>query len=209
MTQVEQILNYFWSIAPDGATNRQIAEALGIRSQQGVYRTTRDLMYRRRIRGEQVGKTWYFYALDEPDVELASTSPSTIRSRSVGSELTPAEFETMARQVMGRHYGVVLSPGQVGDVPKQFDFVSPDEQVVGDAKYYTLVGGTGLPPAKFSVIAEHVWLLEKIQAREKFLIFGNDRQVPVLWLKRYGSLITAVAFYYLSDAGKLELLKQR
>jgi hypothetical protein len=67
MTQVQQILDYLWSIAPEGATNRQIADTLGIRSQQGVYMTTRNLMYRRRIEGEQAGKTWHFYALDTPN----------------------------------------------------------------------------------------------------------------------------------------------
>lgn len=98
---------------------------------------------------------------------------------------------------MCRHYGIEqLLPGQVGQVPKKFDFVSPDEQIVGDAKYYTRVGGTGLPPAKFSVIAEHVWLLEKTAAREKFLVFGNDREVPVLWLKQYGGLVASVAFSF-------------
>jgi hypothetical protein len=60
--------------------------------------------------------------------------------------------------------------------------------VVGDAKYFTRVGGVGLPPAKFSIIAEHVWLLEKTGAPTTFLVFGNDRQVPIRWLERYGDL---------------------
>jgi len=34
--------------------------------------------------------------------------------------------------------------------------MSPDRRVVGDAKYFSLVGGIGLPAAKFSIIAEHV-----------------------------------------------------
>jgi hypothetical protein len=51
---------------------------------------------------------------------------------------------------------------------------------VGDAKYYTLVGGKRLLPAKFSVIAEHVWLLEKTEALGTSLVFGNERRVPEL-----------------------------
>lgn len=205
MTQAEQILNYLWSIAPEGATNSQIAEALGIRSHQTVYMTTQDLRRRRRIKGEQVGKTWYFYALDAPGVELATASPTPLKSQPAGGKLSPAEFEELARKAMCEHYKVEqLLPGQAGNVvPKKFDFVSDDGQVVGDAKYYTRVGGTGLPPAKFSVIAEHVWLLEKTEAREKFLVLGNDRQVPVRWLERYGHLVTGVAFYFLSDSGEL------
>ena len=207
MTQVQQILNYLWSIAPEGATNRQITEALGIRSQQGVYMTTRNLMYRRRIKGEQVGKTWYFYALDTPEIELAVTQLPKSRSQSVGGKLSPDDFEKLARRVMRQHYHVDrLLPGQVGNVPKEFDFVSPDGQVVGDAKYFTIVGGTGLAPTKFSIIAEHIWLLQNTEARDKFLVFGNDRQVPVRWLERYGRLVSAVTFFFLTSSGALEQL---
>lgn len=64
--------------------------------------------------------------------------------------MTPRTLERLAAGVMTRHFGVPLRPGQVGAVPKRFDLVSPDGRVVGDAKYYTLVGGQRLPPAKFS-----------------------------------------------------------
>lgn len=206
MTQAEQIVDYLWSVGPVGATNGQITRALGIRSQQTVYMVTQDLLRRSLIWGEQVGRTWRFYALDTPEVQLSPASSGTL-TRPIPTRLTAAEFETWAGEVMRRHYGVNrLAQGQVGNVPKRFDFVSTDQQIVGDAKYYTRVGGAGLPPAKFSVIAEHVWLLEKTGAREKFLVFGNDRQVPVRWLERYGGLVTGVAFYFLSDDGQLESL---
>ena len=84
--------------------------------------------------------------------------------------------------------------------------VSPDGDVVGDAKYFTLVQGQRLPLAKFSIIAEHVWLLERTGAPITFLVFGNDRQVPVLWLQRYGNLVSGVVFYFLTDDGVLEQL---
>jgi hypothetical protein len=35
-----------------------------------------------------------------------------------------------------------------------------------------------LPAAKFSIVAEHIWLLEKSGASTKFLVFGNQREVP-------------------------------
>jgi hypothetical protein len=79
--------------------------------------------------------------------------------------------------------------------------------MVGDAKYFTLVGGTGLPPAKFSIIAEHVWLLEKTPANVRFLIFGNDREVPVRWLAKYGPLSQCVTFFFLHSDGTLETLQ--
>ena len=111
---------------------------------------------------------------------------------------------------MSEHYGVALAPGQVAGVPKQFDLVSADRQIVGDAKYYTLVRGEGLPAAKFATIAEYVWLLEKSGARHRFLVFGNDPNVPRWWLRKYGHLVDAVDFYFLHDSGKLEgLLSDR
>ena len=107
---------------------------------------------------------------------------------------------------MGGHFGEKFFPGKLSGVRKEFDFVSGDQNVVGDAKYYTLVRGKYLPPAKFSVIAEHVWLLEKTSATHKFLVFGNDRRVPEMWLERYGNLVTAVEFFFLADTGELDNL---
>jgi hypothetical protein len=94
----------------------------------------------------------------------------------------------------------------VGEVHKRFDFVAPYGRIVGDAMYYTPVRGTRWPPAKAASITEHVWLLEKTGAPETFLVFGNDRQVPVLWLERYGNLVSGVTFFFLSDDGELEEL---
>ena len=121
-------------------------------------------------------------------------------------QLSPRAFEDLARSVMSAHFDVPLVSGQVPGVPKEFDMVSPDGSIVGDAKYFTLVQGQRLPPAKFSIIAEHVWLLEKTDAPVTFLVFGNDRQVPELWLQRYGNLVSSVAFYFLTDDGALEAL---
>jgi hypothetical protein len=38
----------------------------------------------------------------------------------------------------------------------------------------------------------------------KFLVFGNDCRVPLLWLERYGGLVSDIAFYFLTDDGELE-----
>lgn len=118
------------------------------------------------------------------------------KSLSSKSNITPTEFETIARSIMSEYYGKKLSPGKISPVPKLFDMISDDKTIVGDAKYMTMVREKSLPPAKFSVIAEHVWLLEKIEAKNKFLVFGNDRRVPEEWLKRYGKLIKDVDFFF-------------
>jgi hypothetical protein len=100
------------------------------------------------------------------------------------------------RAAMSEYYEKKLFPGEISPVPKLFDMISDDKTIVGDAKYMTMVRGKSLPPAKFSVIAEHVWLLEKIEAKNKFLVFGNDRRVPEEWLKRYGKLVKDVDFFF-------------
>lgn len=116
-------------------------------------------------------------------------------------------FEAFARRKLSEHLGVDLRASEVPRVPKRFDMVSPDYRVVGDAKYLTMVKGERKPPAKFSLIAEHVWLLEKTAiAEKKFLVFGNDIRVPRLWLQKYGHLVDKVEFYFLDNNGQLERL---
>jgi hypothetical protein len=44
-------------------------------------------------------------------------------------------------------------------------------------------------------------------APKQFLVFGNDREVPLRWLERYGALAGSVPFFFLSDDGHLEVLQ--
>lgn len=117
------------------------------------------------------------------------------------------QFEDFARKRMGRHLNTVLSERQTDRVPKRFDFVSADGNTIGDAKYLTLVKGKKFPPAKMMEISGHVWLLEKTKAKRKFLVFGNQREVPELWLGKYGSLAGAVEFYFLDEKGNVTDMK--
>jgi hypothetical protein len=204
-TNKERILNYLWSISPEMATNSQIRDDTGIKSHQQVYLLTQQLLREGLIRGEQRGREWVFWASESPAVQLASLRSAAVSSR-VDKRISPRAFEKLAQKVMSDHFGVLLAPGEVPGVPKKFDLVSPDRKIIGDAKYYTLVQGERLPPAKFSIIAEHVWLLEKTGASVPFLVFGNDRKVPELWLERYGNLASSVTFYFLTDSGVLEHL---
>ena len=117
-----------------------------------------------------------------------------------------AEFQQLATEVMSRWFEVELEEREPNGVPKKFDMVSKNGQIVGDAKYLTLVKGKKWPPAKMMEIAGHVWLLEKASAKKRFLVFGNQREVPALWLSKYGSLAQKVEFYFLDDTGQVEEL---
>ena len=203
-TNVERVLDYLWSVSPNGATNAEIRVATGIQPHQQVYMITSELVRRGKIRSRKTGREWVFY-IGETTEEVLS-SPGKAHPSTTIPSLSAAQFEELARRVLSHYFGVPLNEGQVSGVPKLFDFVSPDGSIVGDAKYFTLVGGHRLPPAKFSVIAEHVWLLEKTGAKHKFLVFGNDREVPVRWLTRYGHLCGGVKIYFMPDDGRLENL---
>ena len=199
-TNAERVLDYLWSVSPEGATNAQIREATDIQPHQQVYMLTQDLLGRRLIESRRQGREWIFFVSDTTNNILQSPGRASYSHPS--PRLTAAQFESLARQVFSERFGVPLPAGKLPGVPKLFDFVSPDGQIAGDAKYFTLVGGQHLPPAKFSIIAEHVWLLEKTGAAHKFLVFGNDIEVPRRWLERYGLLVGDVKFYFLTDEGE-------
>ena len=200
MTNREKVLSHLRSISPRAATNSDIRRATGVEPHQQVFKITRRLMHDGLIKGKQRDGEWFFWVGDTESV----TAP-TPATGSVG-RMTASQFEALARSVLSEYYGVVLSPGSVRPVPKVFDFVSPDGAVIGDAKYYTRVGGKRQPPAKLATISEHVWLLEKTGAAEKFLVFGNDRLVPIMWLQKYGTLSSGITFYFLTDEGEPEEL---
>lgn len=118
-------------------------------------------------------------------------------------------FEERARYVLSNYFGVDLVPGFVPGVLKKFDFVSYDlvsydREIVGEGREFSL--GARRPTHKLATISEQVWLLEKTRAPVTFLVFGNDRRVPELWLKDYGSLLSGMKFFFLHDDNRLELL---
>lgn len=118
------------------------------------------------------------------------------------------EFEEFARVVMSGRLGVELLERKIPNFPKRFDMVSADCRIVGDAKYLRLVDDKRTPPAKLMEIAAHVWLLEKVPAVRRFLVFGNQIEVPKRWLRKYQTLLPAdVQFYFLYEGGRLEQLE--
>ncbi|MFX1538039.1 MAG: hypothetical protein ACFFDI_27915 [Promethearchaeota archaeon] len=114
-------------------------------------------------------------------------------------------FEARARGILSKHFGVKLRPSLLPNVAKLFDFVSKDKTIVGDSKFLSM-GKKRFQPAKFSAISEIVWLLEKIQARQKFIVFGSSIEVPKGWLSRYGALMENITFYFLDDKNNIEKL---
>ncbi|MBN1580155.1 MAG: hypothetical protein JXA89_05590, partial [Anaerolineae bacterium] len=182
---------------------RQIREATGIGSHQQVYLLTRELSGPGWIQDTQRGRERAFCADESVGAQLSSPGRTGPGEPYLGPRASAA-FTEKVIEAMSAHLGVSLGPGVVPGVPRAFELVSSDRSVVGCALYYAPVQGQRLPPAKFSLIGERVWLLEKSGAALQFLVFGYDRDVPLLWLKRYGHLTSGVQFYYLDDEGVLE-----
>jgi hypothetical protein len=110
-----------------------------------------------------------------------------------------AKFEKRVRKFFTEKFGKFESKKnskiKIKGVKKNFDLVSVDRNYIGDAKFYKNIK---TPAAKWSTIAEYVWLLEKTRARHKFIVFGQDKEVPIRWLKRFGSL-TKINFYFFGN----------
>jgi hypothetical protein len=139
------VLDYLWSVGPQGATNAQIREATGIEPHQQMYMITQDLRFKGKIDSPRLGREWMFFVGESPDKLLQSPGRAALNTPL--PKLNASQFEDLARQVISQRFGIPLQPGQVDGVPKLFDLVSPDGDIVGDAKYYTLVNGQHLPPA--------------------------------------------------------------
>ena len=205
-TNKERVLETIWAASPEGATNGEIQRGTGITSHQQVYLLTRELMGPEGlIQGEQRGREWVFWANESVGAQLSSPGGTGPGEPYLGPRAS-ATFSARACVAMSAHLEVSLAPGVVPGVPRAFELVSPDRRTVGCALYCAPVRGQRLPPAKFSLIGERVWLLEKTGAGVRFLVFGYDRDVPRLWFRRYGHLAPGVRFYYLDDGGAVEAL---
>jgi hypothetical protein len=114
-------------------------------------------------------------------------------------------FEQYARRYFSQLWGTELAERsvRVGDaVPWKFDLVSPDSQIVGDAKWLKNIP---VPAAKWQAIAEYLWLLQKVRAERVFMVFGQDVEVAERYLKRVRPLTAPIEFYYLDGHGHRRL----
>jgi hypothetical protein len=116
-----------------------------------------------------------------------------------------SDFESKVREFLSKKWSVGLRARSVklsAVLEKKFDLVSEDCSYVGDAKYYKNIP---VPAAKWSTIAEYVWMLEKVNAKNRFMVFGKDKEVAVRWIRKYGSIVNGIKFYFF-DGTMLEEL---
>lgn len=111
------------------------------------------------------------------------------------------QFEEYARRYFSKLWEVDLQPRTVHvakQVPWKFDLVSPDQHLVGDAKWLKNIA---VPAAKWQAIAEYIWLLQKVEAEKVFMVFGRDIEVAERYLTRVRPLTAPLEFFFLDAAG--------
>lgn len=211
MSNITKVLSFLQSISPKAASNSEIGRRTGVRPHAQVFQITRKLEERGLVAGRLYGSEWEYWATEggRPQVKVrqvtATVDPSVPQIINLATTAA-REFEVFARRTFEREYATTLREKRLEGVPKRWDFVSDDGQIVGDAKFYTLVNGTDFPPAKMSVISEHVWLLSKLVVRQRFLVFGNEARIPRLWLEKHRHLTEGIKFWFLYPDGTLDLL---
>lgn len=148
MTHKEEILAFLAERPGLWIDDDELANALGINPRQTVNRICRELYASGLIRREQRdGKIRNSALASGASEEIAATAQPQGEAPEEAS-MTPAGFEALAEAVLSQHFGVRLSQGTIPGVPKRFDLVSPGGDVVGDAKFYTLVGGGASAPGQ-------------------------------------------------------------
>jgi hypothetical protein len=115
--------------------------------------------------------------------------------------LVRKDFVERAREVMVEFYGRPLKPRRIGGT-QFWDYVSSDGTIVGDARWF----GQVVPVAR-AFVSEAVWLLEKVGAVQKFIIFGGEVEVPRQWLELWATLCPEdIHLFYLDNTGELHEL---
>lgn len=214
MANADMIMDYLRNNQPNAYCDDCLSNHLNIRPRQQIYQICTRLFQQGMVERTDAQCAACRSYKKSTSIGSGSSRPlaqTVVQQLSSGhsesdSTLSWKEFENLARTKMGEFFKVPLSERQLIGFPKRFDMVALDGSIIGDAKYLTLVRGENLPPAKYMEIAGHVWLLERVSTNRRFLVFGNQREVPEGWLKKYGKLVSNVEFYFLDKAGKLERL---
>ncbi len=112
------------------------------------------------------------------------------------------KFETEVRDFLSDKTGLHLMSKEVtfsSDANRKHscDIVSQNNQVVGDAKYLRNIP---IPAAKYDNITAYIHFLQNIEAHTKFLVFGENKELPNRWLKRFENLAEGVEFYFYADS---------
>jgi hypothetical protein len=124
------------------------------------------------------------------------------------------EFENKARNAIEKELDCILNNGKIninGKV-KDFDLLNIDEKIVGDIKHYKMTSGGNNPSAKFSVLNEYSWLMQKLEQFQKekwrkVFVIGEDSNVVKKYISTYDAWLDDIEIYFCNAVGKLTKMR--
>ena len=130
------------------------------------------------------------------------------------SQLEWQQFENVARKALENELGCILNGGKIninGKV-KDFDLLNIDENIVGDVKHYKMTSGGNNPSAKFSVLNEYSWLMQKLELYQKqkwrkIFVIGEDLNVVKKYISTFDAWLDDIEIYFCNADGKLTKMR--
>ncbi len=124
------------------------------------------------------------------------------------------KFEKIARNAIQKELGCNLS-NEALDITgksKNFDLVNKEKGIVGDIKYYSMTKGGNMPSAKFSILNEYAWLMQRLeistkQKWKKVFVIGPDVNMIQKYIKTYENGLDDIEIYYCSVNGQINRMK--
>lgn len=116
-------------------------------------------------------------------------------------------FEDNIRRLVERLYQTRFPKGglvRINGKAKKFDFVDLKNGIAGDCKHYSFTKTGKRPSAKFSVLNEYVWLLQKLSPHwKKFIVIGDDESLVRKYVNEYAPWLENVTIYFSDGCDKL------
>ncbi len=130
------------------------------------------------------------------------------------SQLDWQEFENVARKALENELDCILNCGKINinGKAKNFDLLNIDEKIVGDIKHYKMTSGGNNPSAKFSVLNEYSWLMQKLeqfqkQKWRKIFVIGEDYNVVKKYISTFDAWLDDIEIYFCNADGKLTKMR--
>ena len=130
------------------------------------------------------------------------------------SKIDWQQFENIARKLIESELGIILNSGKISinGKTKDFDLLNIDEKIVGDIKHYKMTSGGNNPSAKFSVLNEYAWLMQKLeqfdnQKWKKIFVIGQDRKVVEKYISTFDLWLDDIEIYFCDSDSTLEKMR--
>ncbi len=121
-------------------------------------------------------------------------------------------FEDNIRRLVEKLYQTSFPKGEfvrINGKTKKFDFVDLKHGIVGDCKRYGFTKTGKRPSAKFSILNEYVWLLQKLSPHwKKFIVIGDNESLVRKYVNEYAPWLDEVTIFFSDGQDKLIPIKR-